>query len=165
MKTLTLMRHAKSSWANAELSDRERPLNKRGHRAAPDMANRIAERWAVEQRPRLLLSSPALRAATTANYVAQALDLSVTTNERLYPFTMPDVTALIAGLDDALSHVMLFGHNPGVSMLAQHLGALASAGMPTAAVVCMQFDVDRWADVPEQLCTDYWYDFPKNVVD
>lgn len=163
MKTLTLMRHAKSSWDHADLSDRERPLNKRGHKAAPDMAQRISERWAVDERPRLLLSSPALRAATTANYVAQAIAVEVATDERLYPFSVREATSVIAELDDDISHAMLFGHNPGISMLAQHLGALASADMPTAAVVCMQFEVASWAELPSQLCTDYWYDFPKNV--
>lgn len=163
MKTLTLMRHAKSSWANADLSDHERPLNKRGHKAAPDMASRIAERWAIDERPRLLVSSPAVRAATTANYVGQALALSVQTDDRLYPFSVAQVMALIEDLDDDIPHVMLFGHNPGVSMIAQHLGALASANMPTAAVVCMQFDVNSWAELPAQLCSDYWYDFPKNT--
>lgn len=163
MKTLTLMRHAKSSWDHAELSDRDRPLNKRGHKAAADMAQRIAERWAVEQRPRKLVSSPAFRALTTANYIGQVLELPVKTDERLYPFGTQAVMSVITELDDALPHVMLFGHNPGISMLAQHLGALASADMPTAAVVCMQFEVARWADLPSQLCSDYWYDFPKNI--
>lgn len=164
MKTLTLMRHAKSSWSQADLSDRQRPLNKRGHRAAPDMAERMAERWVLDQRPNRLLSSPAVRASTTANYVGQALALPVATEEALYPFGVAEVMAHIAKLDDAWAHVMLFGHNPGISQLAQHMGALAAADMPTAAVVSMQFEVASWADLPNQLCTDYWYDFPKNVV-
>src|SRR5262245_44557478 len=118
MKTLFLIRHAKSSWAEPGLSDRERPLNDRGRRDAPKMGKRLAKRDAV---PDLILSSPAVRALETAEIIAEKLDYrrkDIVVVDRLYGVAADDLLALIQKLDDKLQRVMLFGHNPGLTELA-----------------------------------------------
>ena len=160
MKTLTLMRHAKSDWSHAGLSDHDRPLNKRGQAAAPMMAARLAEKWLPHERPDLLLSSSAVRAFTTAEAVADALSVPLEAERRLYPFVGADVAAVLAEQPGRFQHLMLFGHNPGISYLAASLGA--PVDMPTAAVVSLQFDCESWSALLAQRCVDYWYDWPKS---
>jgi phosphohistidine phosphatase len=162
MKTLTLMRHAKSDWNHPGLADRERSLNKRGLAAAPEMAARLQARWSLAEQPDRLISSNAVRAQTTAEFVAQALALPLVTEQRLYPFVGAEVAAVIAEQDASVRHLMLVGHNPGISYLAQQLGGLAAADMPTAAVVSMQFDIACWTELSAAQTCDYWFDFPKN---
>lgn len=161
MKTLTLMRHAKSDWSDAGLSDKARPLNQRGLAAAPDMAARLAEKWQQAGRPIGLISSDAVRARTTAEFVSQALGQPLAIDKRLYPFVGAEVAAVIAEQDDDLNHLMLFGHNPGISYLAAQLGAPVE--MPTGAVVTMQFEVQSWERLLNSVCVSYDYDFPKNA--
>lgn len=166
MKTLTLMRHAKSDWSHRGLADHERPLNRRGLEAAPEMAARLAARWEACSetggQPDLLLSSYAVRAKTTADYVGKALGMAVQTEKRLYPFIEAEVAQVIAATAADVEHLMLFGHNPGISFLAARLGAVAASEMPTAAVVSMQFDVESWAQVLTAKVSDYWFDYPKS---
>lgn len=163
MKTLTLMRHAKSDWNHPELKDYERPLNTRGLKTAPEMAARLAERWNAEDKPDVLISSIALRAETTAKAVAKALELPLQLEKRLYPFVAADVAAVLAEQDSVYEHVMLFGHNPGISYLAMQLGVTEMAEMPTASVVSMQFDIASWGQLMQNRCLSYWFDFPKSA--
>src|SRR5579863_6516167 len=117
-RRLVLVRHAKSSWDYAELSDFERPLNARGRRDAPLMARRLA---AVLKPPLRLISSPALRAITTAHAFAEALGQrheDVRLEPRIYEATPAALLSLVQQLDDADAQVLLFGHNPGFSDLA-----------------------------------------------
>ncbi|MEO0724011.1 MAG: histidine phosphatase family protein [Bacteroidota bacterium] len=118
MKKVTLIRHAKSSWEDMTLRDHDRPLNKRGKRDAPFMAQMMASRgW----RPDRIISSTANRAQTTAHHFAAALDFSpdqVLLQERIYEASIPTLVNLIAQLDDEWSEVALFGHNPTFTMVA-----------------------------------------------
>ena len=164
MKTLTLMRHAKSDWNHPGLVDHERPLNQRGQRAAADMAARLASRWSTAGKPDLLISSYAVRAQTTAQCVATALGLPLNTDKHLYPFVGSDVAQLLTNKDSQLQHLMLFGHNPGISHLALTLGAIGAAEMPTAAVVSMQFEAEDWGAVLHSKTSSYWFDCPKGGV-
>ena len=161
MKTLTLMRHAKSDWNHPGLTDKERPLNKRGLAAAPEMAARLSARWSLAEQPDKLISSDAVRAHATADFVAQALAVPLQLDKRLYPFVGAEVAAVIAEQEATINHLMLFGHNPGISYLAQQLGGLAATDMPTAAVVSMQFDISCWTELSSAQACDYWFDFPK----
>jgi phosphohistidine phosphatase len=148
MKNLFLVRHAKSSRDDPSLPDRDRPLNDRGRRDAPRMGKRLAQRGV---NPDLLLSSPALRALTTAQCIADEIghprkDIAV--DERLYASSPDDLLAVICALDDKLDRVMLFGHNPEFAELAHRLSS-EIVDMPTCAVAEFHFDAKAWADVAE----------------
>jgi phosphohistidine phosphatase len=146
MKTLFLVRHAKSSWDDATLPDKERPLNDRGMRDAPKMGARLAKR---DVKPDLILSSPARRALTTAEIIAGKLGYKVgdiVVDERLYAASPDDLLEVINGLRDKPKHVMLFGHNPGLTELANRLSGKI-ADMPTCAVAEFVFDIKSWSNV------------------
>src|SRR5262252_314235 len=118
MKSLFIVRHAKSSRDDPTLPDRERPLNDRGRRDAPRMGERLAKQ---DVKPDLILSSPALRALTTAEIIARKLDYKVkeiVVDERLYAATSDDVLKIIRELGQKSKRVMLFGHNPALAELA-----------------------------------------------
>lgn len=144
MKLLTLVRHAKSD-RRADVPDRERPLNARGLRAAADMARRWKERGLV---PDLLLTSPAVRAATTATLFAREFGLAeglVRVDERIYLATPGDLLAVIQSAPGAARHVMVFGHNPGLSVLARMLcPELPLTELPTAAIATLRSSARGW---------------------
>ena len=120
MKTLFLIRHAKSSWDDTALPDKDRPLNDRGRRDAPKMGERLAKR---DVKPDLILSSPAVRALRTAEIIAKKLDYrrKIVVNERLYAVGADDLLDVIHRLGDKVERVMLFGHNPELTELAHRL--------------------------------------------
>lgn len=160
-KILYLVRHAKSSWSEPSLTDRERPLNKRGRRSAPDMGRRMA---AQGHKPDLIVSSPANRALTTARNIARQLgydDADIVTDENLYFGSMQGV---LEGLDDRYDRVMVVGHNP---TMTYHMNTLANASidnMPTCAVAVISFDISSWADLYSAGGELLDYDFPKRAI-
>jgi phosphohistidine phosphatase len=161
MRRLTLVRHAKSSWDYAELSDFERPLNARGRRDAPVMARHLAEEM---QPPLKLVSSPALRAITTAHIFAEAFGLAHTAiriEPAVYEASHATLLTLVQAQDDADAQVLLFGHNPGLSELALLLARCSFADLPTCAVATIRFDVERWSEVRRGGGILERYDFPK----
>jgi phosphohistidine phosphatase len=161
MKTLTIVRHAKSSWDNPGLSDHERPLNKRGLRDAPVMGARLAEWGPPVDR---IISSSAVRALKTAEFVVQEMGLpwdEIHVEDDLYHATEEDMLEIIRELDDYLDGVMLFGHNPGMTYLVNDLSDLDLDNLPTCGVVILQFDVEGWADVGERKATSAVFDYPK----
>ena len=160
MKTLTLVRHAKSSWGDPALPDRDRPLNERGLRDVATMGQRLAQRGA---RPDLLLASPATRALTTAEHLAKALGIKrkdIVVNDRLYAAAASELLAVIAELGDAPQRVMLVAHNPGLSDLA-HRFAGEITHMPTCAMVELTFAAESWGEIGEALPTQVVFDYPK----
>ena len=163
MRLLTLVRHAKSSWDYLELSDFERPLNERGRRDAPVMAARCRE-W--PPLPERLVSSPALRAITTAR--AFALSLGMDTDEivvqpRIYDATLATLLRVVRALDDGDRHVMLFGHNPGFSQLAHELARCSFDEMPTCAVARFDLDIRLWSDAGPGCAQLVRYGYPKET--
>jgi len=162
MKTLYLMRHAKSSWKDASLSDRQRPLNKRGQRDAPQMGRRLRDKGVVLDR---ILSSPARRAQNTAELVAQAVGYPVERIEQtqsLYFTSSSSMLALIPQLDEQWAAVMLVSHNPDISALLQRLCRTDIDDMPTAAIATLQFD-GKWRDVSDLTGCLIDYDYPKKL--
>lgn len=147
MRLLTLVRHAKSSWDYAELSDFERPLNERGRRDAPAMALRARQFFGMPQR---LVSSPALRAITTAQVFAQHLDIDqrdIVIRPRIYEASVDTLFRLVRDLDDEDAHVMLFGHNPGLSELAHQLAHCDFDDLPTCGIAHLSLSAKIWQDV------------------
>ena len=160
MKTLFLVRHAKSSRDDPSLPDRDRPLDDRGRRDAPKMGKRLAKR---DVKPDLLLSSPALRAVTTAQLIAEEIGLEskdIAVDDRLYASSPDDLLAVIRALDNKLDRVMLFGHNPEFSDLAHRLSS-EIVDMPTSAVAEYDFDTKAWSDVGEIEPVKATLDYPK----
>ena len=162
MRTLTLIRHAKSSWDYPELGDFERPLNPRGRRDAPAMAARLLR---LPPRPDLLVSSPALRALTTARLFADVLGVKaedVMVNAKIYEATPQTLIQLVQHLDDNLRHVMLFGHNPGISHCAHLLADCSFDEMPTSAAARIEFEIKSWNDAGAGSGRLVHYTFPKD---
>ena len=144
MKTLTLIRHAKSSWDHPGLADFERPLNQRGIRDAPRMGSRLAAR---NDLPQSIISSPAVRALTTAKVIASALGYraaGIIADERLFHAYSEQLLDVIRGFDASLHHVMLVGHNPGLTNLVEQLAQAGIANIPTCGIAVIDFSIDHW---------------------
>ena len=163
MKTLTLVRHAKSSWKDTSLSDRDRPLNKRGERDAPEMGRRIA---AAGIRPSLIVSSPAVRAWTTARIIADEIGYPrefLQRDKRLYLASVNGILDVIVAQDTGFNSLMIVGHNPGFTDFANYLVPGLTNNIPTAGVVSVQLDTDDWSLYDRPDVELLLYDFPKNV--
>lgn len=162
MKLLTLFRHAKSSWDDSSLDDHDRPLAPRGHRDAERMAKRLASQGHA---PDLLLTSTALRARETADYLAAALDLAgerLRIERAIYLATPDQLLRVISGQDDGLESVLLVGHNPGLTEFANALlPSLRLDNLPTAGVIAIDCDVQRWSEVGASRPSLRFYDSPK----
>lgn len=162
MKILILVRHAKSSWKDASLADRDRPLNKRGKRDAPEMGRRLAARGAA---PDLIVSSPAARALATARIIAEAVGYPVDAireDERLYLASPAELLEAIRDLDDGYDRVFLFGHNPGLTELVNELSEPAVDNVPTCGLVELRLAAERWADVSPDTVRRVSFDTPKS---
>jgi len=160
MKKLFLVRHAKSSRDDPSLPDRDRPLDDRGKQDGPKMGKRLAQR---DVKPDLLLSSPALRALTTAQLIAEEIGYEhkdIVVDDRLYASDADDLLAVIRALDRRLNRVMLFGHNPEFTDLAHRLSS-EIIEMPTCAIVEFNFDTKAWSDVGERKPAKVIFDYPK----
>ncbi|MBV4395732.1 histidine phosphatase family protein [Advenella alkanexedens] len=161
MKTLLLVRHAKSSWSDPTLPDRIRPLAGRGRHDVEKMGKRLASRGV---KPDLVLSSPAVRTAETAKALGKSLGYkhrNITVNDRLYACQPGDILEVVKDFDDGLSYVMLVGHNPEITDFV-HLFTDRVAYMPTCATLELQFDVEAWADIARENLHQALYDSPKN---
>lgn len=162
MKTLLLIRHAKSSWDDPTLPDRSRPLAKRGERDAATMGKRLSQRHV---RPDVILSSPAVRALDTARLIAKALHYKpkdIVVDARLYASSPDALIEVIEGLDVTVECVMLVGHNPAFTELAHHFSS-GVADMPTCAVVRFEFKAKTWKGLGLQRPVSCEFDFPKTA--
>lgn len=164
MKTLYLVRHAKSSWDNLSLTDFDRPLNKRGERDAPEMGKRLALR---NIKPDLMLSSPANRAYTTARKIAEALTIpekNIKTDEALFHANAQEIINVIGRHDDAVDSLMVFGHNPGFTDLANFLTANSYIeNIPTCGIVAYNIDTTSWSNIKKGGAEQLFFDYPKKV--
>jgi phosphohistidine phosphatase len=163
MKRLTLVRHAKSDWSLPGQNDWDRPLNKRGQRDAPEMARRLRSR---KLKPDLILSSPAVRALSTASVMARELNVPaalVAQDERLYLATPNDMLAVIRELGGEAKHLMVFGHNPGLTEFANRLSASDRIdNLPTCGTFTALFDLRDWSTLDWGGGEDADFDYPKN---
>lgn len=161
MKTLYLIRHAKSSWDDTNQSDFERPLNKRGEHDAPIMAKILNGN---NYKPGLLLSSPANRAYTTAQIFAEELKYpldSIITDARIYEAGIRELLTVIREIDDRIQTAFLFGHNPGLTSLTNLLGDKYIPEMPTCAIAGLTFDINSWVKVERDSGKLFLFDYPK----
>ncbi len=169
MKTLYLIRHAKSSWNNPEMDDFERPLNKRGKKDAPNMARRLKEKRVT---PDFIISSPAIRALDTCKEFAKILDYDkdkIKTDKRLYHANEDQILTVIRELKDREHDeeevVLLFGHNPGLTEFANVLLNEYIENIPTCGIVKTRLKIDRWKDASFGCGELDFFDFPKSKKD
>ena len=143
MKTLLLLRHAKSSWDNPALEDFDRPLSERGVNDT-----KLIGKYARSKRvkPAVLLSSPATRAKNTTDLFSAAAGLQIGTacDERIYEASARRLLQVISALDDTHSSVLLVGHNPGFEDLVERLTGEAQK-VPTASLTCIDLSIDKWS--------------------
>ncbi len=160
VKTLTLVRHAKSSWDEPGLADHDRPLNDRGRRDAPAMGRLLRARGFT---PDVILSSTAVRARATAEAIAAELgyDADVVLMPELYGSSPTTMLTIIGGLDDELESAMVVAHDPGISELAQLFSADIDR-MPTCAVVQFTFAIDSWRELPGARPETVQFDAPRH---
>lgn len=146
MKTLLILRHAKSSWDDASLDDRQRPLNARGRRDAPRMGDLLRDESLV---PDVIITSTAVRAHATALAVAEAAGYAgdIVVDPLLYHASPEDVLAVLKTVPNANARiVMIVGHNPGLEDLIERLAG-EWHDLPTAALVQLALPIDPWGEL------------------
>ena len=161
MKTIFLIRHAKSSWSAPSLNDFERPLNKRGTKDAPCIGKKLAQ---LNFNPELIISSSSVRTRKTialiCNEVAYNLN-EVVYRDELFHASLSTLKKNINDTNNKLDSIAIVGHNFGISNFANYLTADAVGTMPTCAVVKITLDVDSWEEIIEGLGNLEYYIYPK----
>lgn len=167
MKTLFLIRHAKSSWDNPDLTDFDRPLNKRGQKDAPRMGKRLKEKRVTPDR---MITSPAVRAFATCKEIARVLGFAeekIIADRRLYHADEDQILKVIKELKDSPRDseevVMLFGHNPGLTEFANSLLNETMENIPTTGIVAATLNVNQWQEVRFGCGVMEFFEFPKQV--
>jgi phosphohistidine phosphatase len=164
MRTLFLIRHAKSSWDNPALRDFERPLNERGLNTAPRMATFLAQ---AGIQPDLLVSSPAKRAISTALFFGAAFgvgEAQIVRNEDIYEASVTTLLRIISQLSDQANTVLLFGHNPTFTDLANEFSSTPIINVPTCGIVRIETQADNWRSMYEGNSRVIATYFPKEVL-
>lgn len=165
-KQLFIIRHGKSDWKNSDItSDFDRPLNQRGHKTAPEMGKRLADK---KFQPDLIVSSPAVRAFTTAKYFAEAWDIktdAIQTEQQIYEAGVATLLSMINKFADKHDCIAIFGHNPGFTDLVNYLTDSYIENMPTASVVIIDFPFEEWKLISSGTGDNILFDYPKNGED
>ena len=161
MKTIYLVRHAKSSWKYPNLDDFERPLNKRGRKNAPFMGKVLKK---LKVAPDLVISSPANRAATTARIIAAAINYpleNIRYSEAIYEFSENALIHVVKQIDDAVNKAMIVGHNPATNGLANYIGDQPISNIPTAGVFDVDLNISSWAKISGHCGKVIFFEYPK----
>lgn len=164
-KTLYLVRHAKSSWDHPGLSDRERPLNKRGEHDAPYMAKRLVKKPVLPQR---IISSPAIRAQSTAQAFARELDITGSgfiINKNIYGAGTGQLIDIIRQVESDIDCVMLVGHNPDMTWLVNELTGANIDNVPTCGVATINISSSSWEGLGKTRAVLVDFDYPKKSLD
>jgi phosphohistidine phosphatase len=163
MKRLTLLRHAKTEAAHSGQDDWARELEPRGKKDAPEMARRLRER---KLKPDRIITSPAARALATANIFARELHVTaarLVQDERLYLASCKVIREVIRELGDSESHLMIVGHNPGLTEFADRISAEREIdNMPTCAIYTLEFELANWSELEWDSGVNAELDYPKN---
>ncbi len=161
LKQLLIIRHAKSSWAIAGQDDFDRPLNDRGIRDAPMMAQRLLDKKISID---AFITSSANRAITTANYFAEAFQLGkgkMKTVRQLYHAHPKIFYETIATIEDKITTAAIFSHNPGITAFVNELTSTKIDNMPTCGVFAVKAETDHWKDFLPAKKTFWFFDYPK----
>ncbi len=165
MKTLYVVRHAKSSWGDLTLSDFNRPLNDRGQRNAPEMAQRLLKKKIHID---AFVTSTAKRALQTASHFIKAYGRSVEElqlQESLYHAPASEYFAVISAVDDRYDSIAVFGHNPGITEFVNQLTDSRIDNMPTCSIFAVDIDTKHWADFEAARKKFLFFDSPKQGED
>lgn len=160
-KRIALLRHAKASWADGSLEDRDRPLSKRGERDAPVIAGRMVNGGG---RPSLILTSTAKRARQTARFVARKIGYPVEFIQGepdLYQAGPKTILDVIARQDKSFNDIVVCAHNPGITDLANVLCNAGIDHVPTCGIVILAAEIDDWSELGDADCTLIEFDYPK----
>jgi len=159
MKKLYMIRHAKSSWSDISLDDFDRPLNSRGKENVKLMGKRLKKQGVS---PDIIISSPALRAKTTAKEIAKKLDYSkdIVFKKEIYEAESKTLHTILTRIDDKYSSAFLIGHNPDFNMSAEEYVGFEE-NIPTCGIVEISFDCDSWAQIGSDNAKLVSFDYPK----
>lgn len=163
MKTLYIIRHAKSNWDNPSLMDKERPLKKRGKKDALVMGEWLKQQ---KEKPQLFVSSPAKRAFSTAKRIASIINnskLEIKQNEQLYFNGTGKILDVIRSTKDEVQVLAIFGHNPDVTLLANQFEGDPILNVPTCGILKIEFDVDKWKKIGVTNGKIRKFEVPKNL--
>ena len=162
MKTLILIRHAKSSWDNMGMDDIDRPLNERGKEDAPVMAKRLKDKKIDID---IFISSPAKRAHKTCKYFAKEYDLDkkdILLMDKLYGASVTAFLEVISKLNDKHKCAIIFSHNPGITEFANTLTTVHVDNMPTCSMFAVQANISHWSEFSKSEKDFLFFDYPKN---
>jgi phosphohistidine phosphatase len=163
VKTLYLVRHAKSSWEYPDLEDFERPLNKRGRKSAQLMGEVLNR---LQTAPDLMISSPANRAAMTARMIADKIHYPldrILYTDAVYLAEEKALLDVIRNMDRRVNQSMLIGHNPGLTELADYLGDLQISNIPTSGVCCIDLEIPSWKELGEHCGKMRFFEYPRKT--
>lgn len=163
MKNLLLVRHAKSSWNQEDLTDFERPLNTRGLKDAPMMAQRLLQKKIMVE---AFVSSPAVRALSTAVFFAASLgkkEKDIHLVPELYHAEPATFAATVKGLSNKYQTVALFSHNPGITAFVNQFQVALVDNMPTSGIFGVHLLTDDWANFDTAEKRFWFFDYPKNL--
>ncbi len=161
MKTIYLVRHAKSDWGNASTGDFDRTLNERGMKNAPVMAARLKKKGIL---PELVISSPATRALTTAELFSETLgypEEKIQKRMEIYRGGVLDLLKIVQQIPDLYDSAMLFGHNPTLTEFSNLLTGSYTENLVTCGVIKIELDIESWKSANPDSGKLSWYDFPK----
>lgn len=164
MKTLSVLRHAKSSWDYPELADIERPLLNKGVKRTLLICDALKEHNST---PDIIISSPAKRAMETANIIIDKLELSLSnleTNEDFYPGYAKNIVSELKDVSNSIDHLMIVGHNPGLTELVySFIKEDYIDWIPTSGLVQIQFNCDKWSKINNKNAKLIRYLMPKQL--
>jgi phosphohistidine phosphatase len=161
MKTLYLLRHAKSSWKHPELDDFERPLNKRGKHDVPVMGQLLQSKKII---PDLILSSPANRAAMTARIIAENLSLPshrITYDDLIYESSSETLFDVVRTINPIVVSAILVGHNPGITTFANLIADHRVGNIPTCGIYGVELNIASWQEISDKCATFKFFEYPK----
>ena len=162
MKTLYLVRHAKSSWDNKELKDIDRPLNERGYRDAHSMSAFLLENNYI---PELIVTSPAIRAMTTAIIFSRVLNVPpdrVAIKDGIYEASIGKFLSVIEEFSENYNTIMVCGHNSTITQVANNLSADSIENIPTSGSVGIVFNINSWKDIKDSKGKRLFFRYPKS---
>lgn len=158
MKKLILVRHAKSSWDFPDLDDFDRPLNQRGERDAPQMAERLLQNSIV---PDVMITSGARRAFETAKVFSNKLCVAhVQVNNKLFHASSAALFQIVRALPEATKSIMIFGHNPGLTDFANAIGEIETDNISTCGIYGILWPA-TWKEIGSLKASTFIYDYPK----
>lgn len=165
MKTLYIIRHAKSEWTDLSLSDFERPLNKRGEKNVLFMGKLLSQQKIHLD---LIVSSPAVRAKITAQEIAKRVGYDtkeIVYAEGLYLADVDTIEEVLKKAPSSKNTVLLIGHNPGLTLFAEYISGYNIDNIPTCGIFCVTLKNDDWKSIGRGMAEFVSFDYPKKHED